>query len=614
MSRFRVSFAAAMNRLASKFVYLKGGSVSLMRSLGTLHRFALLTGLALIVALARPAAGADSTISLEGNHPDESAAIVGEGVASASQPLAMRVTMALRNRSELARLLAAQQDPASSDYHRWLTPDEFTARFGPTAADLSKVESWLRKKGCTVNSGDASTREVSFTGTVAQAQKAFGVKIAATADGKLYSNTSDPAVPANLAPLIESIHGLDNLLHSVPAARRVSKSDSSDASPAVVANGMGPAFGPSDIYTFYDETPLASSGIDGAGPGCIGVVEDSDIDQPSADAFNSQFDLPALTSANFSTELVDGTDPGQNSDELETVVDVNYSHAIAPGSSIRIYLGNQSNTKSSAILDAIHAAVKEKNSPCSAISISFEFCGGSKSFYKTQNGFFAQAAAQGQSVFVASGDEGAAGLQLNKSGSCVTGTSRNINEIAASPNVTAVGGTEFTPTYAMEDNDVGFVAESVWDDASGAAGGGESKVFKQPKFQKGLIKKEKKRDIPDISFGASRLSPGFFYGGTEEGEPVVLCCVGGTSIGAPSWAGISQLIAQANGAKVGNLNTRLYQLGVENNGASTGIRDVTSGNNNFNGVTGFTAGPGYDEASGWGTVDMGLFVPAYGGH
>ena len=89
----------------------------------------------------------------------------------------------------------------------------------------------------------------------------------------------------------------------------------------------------------------------------------------------------------------------------------------------------------------------EKSSPCSAISISFSFCGGSKSFYKTQNGFFAQAASQGQSVFVATGDDGAAGLKLNSKGSCVTGTSRNINELSASPNVTAIGGTEFTPDY-----------------------------------------------------------------------------------------------------------------------------------------------------------------------
>ena len=150
------------------------------------------------------------------------------------------------------------------------------------------------------------------------------------------------------------------------------------------------------------------------------MVEDSNIDQPAADAFNTQFGLPALTGANFSTVLVDGTDPGQNNDEDETMVDVSYSHAVAPGSGIRIYLGNQNHTSASAILDAIHAAVTEKSSPCSAISISFSFCGGSKSFYKTQNGFFAQAASQGQSVFVATGDDGAAGLKLSSKGSCVT--------------------------------------------------------------------------------------------------------------------------------------------------------------------------------------------------
>ena len=282
------------------------------------------------------------------------------------------------------------------------------------------------------------------------------------------------------------------------------------------------------------------------------------------------------------------------------MVDVSYSHAVAPGSSIRIYLGNQKHTSASAILDAIHAAVTEKNNPCGAISISFSFCGGSKGFYKTQSGFFAQAASQGQSVFVATGDDGAAGLKLKSKGVCVTGTSRNINELAASPNVTAIGGTEFAPNYSGGD-DVGSVPETVWNDGDGAAGGGESKVFNKPTFQKGLIKKDKKRDVPDISFAASPSTPGFFYGGRDiHNAPAVVCCIGGTSLGAPAWAGISQLISQAHGLAVGNLDTRIYQLGAKANAATTGIRDVTSGNTNFNGVTGFSATTGYDKASGWG--------------
>jgi hypothetical protein len=93
--------------------------------------------------------------------------------------------------------------------------------------------------------------------------------------------------------------------------------------------------------------------------------------------------------------------------------------------------------------------------------------------------------------------------------------------------------------------------------------------------------------------------------------PTVVCCIGGTSVGAPAWAGISQLISRANGAPVGNLDTRIYLLGAKANAATTGIRDVTSGNTSFNHVAGFSATAGYDKASGWGTVDMGIFVPAY---
>src|SRR3984957_12392861 len=582
-----------------------------MGRFGALRRFVLAAGLVLIVGGVRTAAADGPATMLEGNHPDEAADIVGATGASPSQPLAMRLTMALRNRDDLAKLLANQQDPASPQYHRWLTPDAFTSRFGSTDADVARVTRWLKKKGFTVNSADASRREVSFTGSVAQVQSVFGVKIAATTDGRMYSNTSDPVVPADLASVVESIHGLDNLLPSKPLVRRVSKLAPSASSPASVVNNAGPAFGPPDIYTFYDETPLLNLNVDGSGNGCIAVVEDSNIDQPAADAFDTQFGLPALTGANFSTVLVDGTDPGQNNDEDEAMVDVIYSHAVAPGSSIRIYLGNQKHTSASAILDAIHAAVTEKSSPCGAISISFSFCGGSKGFYKTQNGFFAQAASQGQSVFVATGDDGAAGLKLNNKGVCVTGTSRNINELSASPNVTAIGGTEFSADFVGGD-DVGSVPETVWDDGDGAAGGGQSKVFKKPAFQKGLIKKDKMRDVPDIAFAASPATPGFFYAGRDSHDaPTVVCCIGGTSLGAPAWAGISQLISQANGATVGNLNARIYQQGAKANASTTGIRDVTSGSSSFNRVTGFSATTGYDKASGWGTVDMGVFVPAY---
>src|SRR5579863_6844982 len=144
--------------------------------------------IALIAASVAPAMAIGPATLLDGNHPDEAADVVGATAAPVSQPLAMRLTMSLRHRDDLDRLLADQQDPTSAEYHRWLTPDAFTNRFGPTGADLARVTRWLQHKGFTVKSADPSTREVSFTGTVAQAQNAFGVKIAASTDGHLYSN------------------------------------------------------------------------------------------------------------------------------------------------------------------------------------------------------------------------------------------------------------------------------------------------------------------------------------------------------------------------------------------------------------------------------------------
>ena len=278
-----------------------------------------------------------------------------------------------------------------------------------------------------------------------------------------------------------------------------------------------------------------------------------------------------------------------------------------------MYLGDQKHTSSSAILDAIHAAVTEKNNPVQRDQHQLQLLRRLEGLLQNSERIF-RAGGLARPVGIHRDRRRRRGrTQAKLQRGCVTGTSRNINEIGASPNVTAIGGTEFSPNYSGG-NDVGSVSESVWNDGDGAAGGGQSKVFKKPAFQKGLIKKDKKRDVPDISFGASPATPGFFFGGRE----VTARRRSYAASEAPASAlrhgpAISQLISQSNGAPIGNLNTRIYQLGAIADGATTGIRDVTSGNTSFNGVTGFSATTGYDKASGWGTVDMGLFVPAYPG-
>jgi len=120
------------------------------------------------------------------------------------------------------------------------------------------------------------------------------------------------------------------------------------------------------------------------------------------------------------------------------------------------------------------------------------------------------------------------------------------------------------------------------------------------------------RDQPDVALLASPYFPGaFFYNDNGSGAGL-LEIVGGTSLSAPTWAGIVDLVAQKSSGKVGSINPRVYALASVGQ-AAAGSHDITSGNNSFNGVSGFSAGPTYDQATGWGTIDINNFVSAYTG-
>ncbi len=337
------------------------------------------------------------------------------------------------------------------------------------------------------------------------------------------------------------------------------------------------------------------------------MVEDSNYAQDAVALFDTTFSLPAAAITNsFPT-----SDPGINSDEGETLMDLEYAHAAAPNAPLTAYIGNDSDWIIDPIADGIQSAVNDDS--CSAISVSFGICEMAKSYFTaTLDPIFSQAASQGQSVFIAAGDSGA--------DNCLVGT-RNVNEMAADPNVTAVGGTQFTPDFDQNGDNVGFVSEKVWNEGTppegGASGGGASAIFAKPAYQKGVTPADSHRDVPDVAMIASPDLPGVFlgdhagdpYSGCPRGQACINCCDGGTSLGTPLWAGISRLLAQVQGGRLGNLNPLLYHLGAV--GKSAGVRDVTSGNNSFNHVTGFSAGPRYDQASGWGTFDIATLAKAF---
>jgi subtilase family serine protease len=579
----------------------------------------LATLLGLVLSLSARFAFAQ-TVAIKGDHSVTDSMLTSS--APTDLPLTIRLSLKLRNPKQLKQLLEDQQNPASPRFHHWLTPAQFEQRFGRTPSEVRSVSNWLRDQGFQVDNQTA--RNITASATANIAQTAFHTQIAASPDNQRYANLSDPQIPAHFADIIGSIEGLSNTAKALPLARMSPRSFTVSPLPSgldadlaieglpilgpvpIFTNGNGVGFGPQDFYTFYDETALQNAGTDGSGGDCIALPETSDYLASAVTLFDSTFSLPP---ADITEVFPDGSDPGIGPAATEALIDIEWSHTVAPGAPIIVYVG----ARAFALQDAIHQAVTANT--CGAISISFEYCDVNPSFFTgTLDPMFAQAAAQGQSVFVASGDTGAAGV-AEPAGAigCGTGTSRNVSEMAADPNVTGVGGTEFIPDYDSNDNDIGSVPESVWDDLTGslagAGGGGASAIFSKPAFQSGSTPADGARDVPDIAYAASAINPGFYLGYEASNKTAAVgCCVGGTSIAAPMWAGLTKLISQNNG-RLGNIDPRLYQLGPFGN--TVGIRDVTTGNNSFNDVTGFNAVPGYDQATGWGTADVATLVNSW---
>lgn len=573
----------------------------------------------LTAAMCASAAWAQAGVMLHGNHPAAIAQLKATQAISPSRPLTMELTLALHNQVELKQLLADIQNPSSPEYHHWLTPDQFAQRFGPTAAQIDAATGWLKQQGFTVLNTNRQERFIKFSGTAAQAEKAFGVKLISNADGSRFGNTNDPVIPSSLSGVVSAVRGLDNL-HAYrhvgpsnlgqtlqPSPSATSYSGNADSSiqlafpDASVPDYMGIGFGPADLATFYDSSTLLQNGTNGGNGDCIALIEDSNYLPSAVSLFDSTFSLPAANVTNhFPT-----TNPGINSDEIETLLDIEWAHASAPGAPISVYIGNND------IVAPLQEAVNDNT--CGAISISFSLCGFSSTFYKSQlDPIFAQAAAQGQSVFVATGDVGAAGITFNaRLGGCVLSTTRGVSELAADPNVVAVGGTAVvSPNYSGSGNITGYQTEYAWDDGinGGASGGGASPIFPKPAFQFGTgVPADGRRDIPDVALAAGALQdPGFYIANDRSGTAVLQCCVGGTSIGTPIWAGISKLVAQQTGLRQGNMDPLLYDLGR----GSSVFHDITLGNNNFNGVKGYSAGTGFDLVTGWGTPDIANLVSA----
>jgi hypothetical protein len=563
-----------------------------------------------------------------------------------------------KQQAELEKLLAAQQDPASPQYHRWLTPEEFGARFGMAQTDIEKVRTWLEQQGLAVDQIARSRNMIRFSGTAGQMERAFQTEMHYYKAGNEthFGPAMALSVPAAIAPTVQAVRNLSSFR---PRPLHVK------ARGAFTSGQSGNNFfAPGDIAVTYDIKPLYSAGIDGTGQS-IAVIGQSAIDPKDIENFQSAAGLPkkdpvmVLVPGSGSSTVVAG-------DEGESDLDVEWSGAIAQGATIYfVYTGVDSKSNLNAF-DSIQYAIYENIG--NIISISYGACEtATQQANFSLEDVFQQAAVQGQTILASTGDQGSTACSGDSNG--LTQAQQNalaVNYPASSPNVTGVGGTEISDANATSStywasasgSDVltsakQYIPEVAWNDNSAqfglsASGGGASALFTKPSWQKGVagIPNDGKRDVPDVALYSSPNLPGYLFctsdksdwiGASSSGPAQAASCnggfrdttsggnyltvAGGTSFAAPIFAGMIALINQKQGWTEGQglANATLYKLAADSSTYGSAFHDVTSGNNNCNvgttycGTTtgGFAAATGYDEVTGLGSVDLANLLGAW---
>ena len=540
----------------------------------------------------------------------------------------------------LSRLLSEQQDHSSPDYHHWITPQEFGARFGLSQNDLGQITSWLASRGFVVRDIPASRNAVSFSGSSAQVAATFRTSIHyyALNGEEHYANSTEPSIPAALAGVVSSIGGLNDFRPKPRVIRR----DLAGAKPNFTDGTTTHFLAPSDFGVIYDVQPLYGRGINGTGQK-IAIVGQSDIQISDIHEFRNLMTLPANDPQVVMTP--GASDPGMlDGDVQEADLDLEWAGAIAQNATL-IYVNAAS------AWDSLQYAITSNLAP--VVSVSYSACEAQFSPSEVQS--FAllgqQANAQGQTIVAASGDSGAAGCDPLFAAQAAKGLA--VSMPASMPYVTAVGGTEFNEgagTYWNATNNsnnlsaISYIPEISWDESTAglgiqATGGGASTLFTKPLWQSGPgVPNDGVRDVPDVSFSASADHDGYvicdesYNSNTKAFTPVCpngpfggFDAVGGTSAGTPALAAVVALLNQATNSTQGNINGVLYRLATL---PASPLHDITSGSNvvpcqtnppspscptsgSGAGSMGYSAGPGYDMATGLGSIDANALVSTW---
>jgi len=389
-------------------------------------------------------------VTLAGNRRPEANAENDAGPVADSTPMD-HILLQLRRTPEqeqaLEELIEQLYNPNSPNFHRWLTAQEFGARFGPAPEDLQTITAWLESQGFAVHVVYPSGMLIDFSGTAGQVRQAFHTAIhhlEVNSAGHI-ANMSEPQIPAALAAAVAGIVSLHDFRPHTTYKPRANYTFTSSGS-------TFQALVPADLATIYNLNPLFSAGISGQGQTVV-VLEDTDVFSTSDwTTFRSTFGLSSFTSPGFTQVHPAPTsgsnncsDPGVNGDDIEAILDAEWASAAAPSAAIELAsCANTGNTFGGLI--AIQNLVNG-SSPPAIISLSYGECealNGATS-NATYNSAYQQAVTEGVSVFVSAGDEGAASCDADKSKST---HGIGVSAFASTPYNVAVGGTDYSDTFA----------------------------------------------------------------------------------------------------------------------------------------------------------------------
>ena len=409
------------------------------------------------------------------------------GVAPDDLPMQRMLLVLQRGADQEAsvrQLLDQQQVQGSSQFHQWLTPEHFGQQFGPADSDLQAVTRWLATQGFQVTKVAAGRTVIEFSGTAGLVRQVLGTEIHKfrVRGGDYWANASDPQIPAALAPVVAGFDSLNNFprkpLHEHLGTFSRSKM-TGEVKPLFtfpVTGGFFIALGPTDFATIYNVAPLWTAGTTGAGQ-TIAVVGETNINLQDVADFRSIFGLPA----NPPNIILNGPDPGITAtDETEADLDVEWSGAVAKGATIDLVVSESTETTPGIDLSALYII---DNNLAPVMSISYGGCeaqgGGSNAFHSA---LWEQAAAQGITVVIASGDSGSAGCDSAQAGETAAQFGLAVSGLASTPFNVAVGGTDFndladaatywnlTNASPGQNSAISYIPEMPWNDSCASSG------------------------------------------------------------------------------------------------------------------------------------------------